>query len=149
MRPIIAAVALAALSACATKPPPPPTERPVREATACPELEVTLYFDPAATTLGASAQPVLTTVQETIARCQARFSPVSRVEITAHANRGMDGAAARSSADARAASIKAKFVELGVPARRIRTLPNRDTADDAEELLRRHANVKITFRVQD
>lgn len=142
------AIALLALAACQTAPPPPPTERPVTEATACPDLSVTLYFEPAATTLGPSADPVMATVSETIQRCKTRFSPVKRIEIAAHANRGADGLTADQSAAARAASVKTKLADLGVPARRIKIVPHDALDDDPGQPLRRHADVKITFSVE-
>jgi outer membrane protein OmpA-like peptidoglycan-associated protein len=149
MKKFAVLAALCALGACASTPPPPPTERPVVEATACPDLAVTIYFDPTATTVPASADPVMATVSETIARCKARFSPVKRVEIAGHANRGADGATADSSAAARAQSVRTKIVDLGVRPGRVKIVAHDAIDDDPDQPLRRHADVKITFSVQD
>lgn len=145
----IAAGALLALAACSTSVgPPPPTERPVVEATACPDLTATLYFEPASTALPASADPVIATIREGIDVCNKRFSHERRVEIAAFANRGADGAAAIAAANARAQSVKAKIVELGVPARRVRIVDHEVVDDDPDQPLRRHAHVVVKFNVE-
>lgn len=143
------AAALVALAACSTTVgPPPPTERPVVEATACPDLAVTLYFEPASTIVPPSADLVLGTVRDGIDACSKRFSHVRRVEIAAFANRGADGATAVASANARAQAVKAKVVELGVPARRVKIVDHDAIDDDADQPLRRHAHVVVKFNVE-
>ena len=94
MKSFVALAALAALAACSSVGPPPPTERPVVEATACPDLNVTIYFDPRETAVPSSADPVIATVSETIRRCDARFSPVKRVEIAGDSRAPTDATAA-------------------------------------------------------
>lgn len=147
MRTIAAIAVAAALAACASS-PPPPTERPVREATACPDLMVTIYFDPTSANLPASADPVIATVSDTIQRCKARFSPLKRVEIAGHAYRDGDGATANQQALARAAAVKRKFIDLGIRSGRIEIVTHDALDDDPGQPLRRHADVKITFGVE-
>lgn len=141
--------AVLALSACTTSVgPPPPTERPVVEATACPDLTVDIYFEPASTATPESAAPVLATVRDTIASCDRRFSHVRRVEIAAFANRGADGATAEAMARARAQSLKAEIVKIGVPARRVKIVDHSDVDDDPDQPLRRHAHIVVKFNVE-
>lgn len=148
MKKFAAITVFAALAACSSVGPAPPTERPVVEATACPELGVTIYFEPTATTFPASADPVIATVSQTIERCRARFSPVKEVLIAGHANRGGDGAAADASANARAQAVRQKFIDLGIRANRVKIVPHDEIDDDPGQPLRRHADVKIIFGVK-
>lgn len=148
MKQLASAAALVALAACSTVGPPPPTERPVVEATACPDLSVVLYFEPASAAVPPSADPVLATVREGIDMCNKRFSHVRRVEIAAFANRGGDGATAVARAHARAQSVKAKIVELGVPARRVKIVDHDAVDDDPDQPLRRHAHGVVKFNVE-
>jgi outer membrane protein OmpA-like peptidoglycan-associated protein len=149
MRSLFAAAVMSAVvtTACSTS-PAPPTERPVREATACPDLAVTVYFAPGETTMPASADPVFATIDQTIRRCRSLYSPLKRVEISGNANRAVDGAAADAHAAARASAIKTRLVDLGVRDNRIAVLPHDDIEDDPNQPLRRHADVRITFGVE-
>lgn len=146
MKKFAAITMFAALAACSSVGPAPPTERPVVEATACPELGVTIYFEPAATTVPASADPVIATVSQTIERCKARFSNVKEVLVAGQANRG--GAAADASANARAQAVRQKFIDLGIRPDRVKIVPHDEIDDDPGQPLRRHADVKIIFGVK-
>lgn len=148
MKHIAFAGALLALAACSsTVGPPPPTEQRPVEATACPDLNVMLYFEPASAAVPASADPVLATIREGIDVCNKRFSHVRRVEIAAFAA-GADGDTAAARANARAQSVKAKMVEIGVPARRVKIVDHDAVDDDADQPLRRHAHVTVKFNVE-
>jgi len=148
MKSFVALAALAALAACSSVGPPPPTERPVVEATACPDLNVTIYFDPRETAVPSSADPVIATVSETIRRCDARFSPVKRVEIAGDSRAPTDATAA-AAATARAQAVRAKFIDLGIRANRVKIVAHDAIDDDPGQPLRRHADVKIVFGVKN
>ncbi|MDZ4776594.1 MAG: hypothetical protein SGJ23_07395 [Alphaproteobacteria bacterium] len=149
MKKFAFAAALVALAACSTVGPAPPTERPVVEATACPDLDVKIYFDPTVTTVPASADPVFATINETIATCKARFSHVRRVDVAAFGANTADGATGAANAAARAQAVKAKVISaLGVSARKVKIVEHDAVDDDADQPLRRHAHVIVKFNVE-